>query len=40
MVVLGRDDDISVGIGDDLIGLLENLWRLSPVLVVVVGLLQ
>lgn len=40
VVVLGRDDNVGVGIGNDLIGLLENLWCLAPVWVVVVRLLQ
>ena len=40
MVVLGSDDDECIGIGNDLIGLLEDLGCLGPVLVVVVGPLQ
>ena len=40
VVVLGRDDDICIGIGNDLIGLLEDLGCLGLVLVVVVGPLQ
>ena len=40
VIVLGRDDDVSVGIGNDLIGLLEDLRCLAFVLVVMVCLLQ
>ena len=40
VVVLGCDDDKSIGIGNDLIGLLEDLGCLGLVLVMVVGLLQ
>ena len=40
VVVLGRDDDKCIGIGNDLIGLLEDLGCLGLVLIVVVGPLQ
>ena len=40
MVVLGRDDDKCISIGNDLIGLLEDLGCLGLVLVEVVGLFQ
>ena len=40
MIVLSCDDDVSIGISDDLIGLLEDLRCLGLVLIEVVGLLQ
>ncbi len=40
MVVLGCDDDICIGIGNDLIGLLEDLGCLGLILIKMVGLLQ
>ena len=40
MIVFCCDHDVAICVGDDLIGLLENLWRLALVWVVVVGSLK
>lgn len=40
VIILGRDYDVGISIGDDLIGLLENFWSLASVRIVMVGPLQ